>query len=89
MPGQDKSVTVETLPSPRGELEVHQVVAGLLGSQLPIETVLVTVLVTCPPVSPHQLLRPLQAEVHLLFSLGLSGWDYPSVISTGALAADD
>ena len=31
VPGQDESVTVETLPRPAGELEVYQVVAGLLG----------------------------------------------------------
>ena len=85
VPGQDKSVTVETLPSATGELEVHQVVAGLLGSQLPVEMVLVT----GPPLSPHQLLRPLQAEVHLLFSLGPAGTiRASSVVGRWRLATD-
>ena len=56
-------MTVETLPRPAGELEVHQVVAGLLGGKLPVEVLLVTPLAA---LTPHQLLGLLQTEVHLL-----------------------
>ena len=63
VPGQDKPVTVEILSGPAGELEVHQVVAGLLGGQLTVEMVLVT---GAGPLAPDQLLCPPHPEVHLV-----------------------
>ena len=54
-------MTVKILPGAAGQLEVHQIVAGLLGGQLTVEVVLVT-----GRLSPHQLLGPLHAEVHLV-----------------------
>ena len=67
MSGHHQPVAVETLSGAGGELEVHQVVAGLLGGDLPVEMVQVA-----GPVSPDHLLGPLHPEVHLHTDLASS-----------------
>ena len=85
VPGQDQSVAVETLAGAGGELEVHQVVAGLLGRQLPVEMVLVT---GGPGGRPDQVLGPPHPQVHLclltvttLVTRGAVGWRLTTVTS--------
>ena len=84
VPGQDEPVTVEILSCPAGELQVHQVVAGLLSGQLPVEMVLVAP----GPLAPDHLLGPLHPEVHRV-TVTTRGASSKSGWRRGALLAGD